>query len=66
MYKLRSIFEELTENMKNFTKKIKILKENTTGNWSLLHFSQFTYSIRHYGSLCFNKIFKKLIVNKEE
>ena len=66
MYKLGPSFEELTENIENFTRKFQILKKNVTGNHNLFRSGQFVYSLRLYASLFFDKIFKKLIIIREE
>ena len=66
MYKLGPSFEELTENIENFTRKFQILKKNVTGNHNLFCSGQFAYSLRLYASLFFDKIFKKLIIIREE
>ena len=58
-YKLGPIFEELTENMKNFTRKFQILKKNVTGNHNLFHFGQFAYSLRLYALPFFRQNFQK-------
>ena len=65
MYKLGPIFEELTENMKNFTRKFQILKKKVTGNHNLFYSGQFAYSLRLYASHFFDKTFKKLIIREE-
>ena len=66
MYKLGPIYEKLTENIKNFIRKFQILKKNVTGNHNLFRSGQFAYSLRLYASLFFDKIFKKLIIIREE
>ena len=66
MYKLGPSFEELKENIENFTRKFQILKKNVTGNHNLFCSGQFAYSLRLYASLFFDNTFKKLIIIKKE
>ena len=64
MYKLGPIFEELTENMKDFTRKFQ-MKYSISENYNFLHSGQFAYSLRLYASHFFDKTFKKLIIREE-